>query len=313
MRVIFAGTPDFAAVHLQSLIDNDDITVAAVYTQPDRPSGRGKKLKPSAVKTLALSHGLNVSQPAKFDTHKSLSDLTELKADIMVVVAYGLILPKSVLATPALGCINVHASILPKWRGAAPIQRAIEAGDTETGVTVIQMDSGLDTGIMLTVSRCEIQHDDTSDSLHKKLARLGAEALRGTLNKLRLGTAIGVSQVNDGSSYAHKIEKAEALIHWATPASAIALKIRAFNPFPTSFSTIGKHRLKIWTANALNREAVGVEGEIISATAEGLLVKCSKGCLLIKEVQLEGKSRMLVREILKSKSLLFSCGTVLGV
>ena len=212
MKVIFAGTPEFAAAHLQSILSDNSYEVVGVYTQPDRPSGRGKKIVPSPVKQMALEYGIPVFQPFSLREPESQLVLTELNADIMVVVAYGLILPQVVLDTPRLGCINVHGSLLPRWRGAAPIQRAIEAGDLSTGVTVIQMDAGLDTGAMLTIAQCSINKDETSLSLYDKLAALGAEALITTLSKLKSGSAVGVAQNNQLMSYAHKITKAVLMI-----------------------------------------------------------------------------------------------------
>ena len=313
MKVIFAGTPEFAATHLQSILNDDCYQLVGVYTQPDRPAGRGKKITQSPVKSLALEHNIRVFQPSSLKESEPQRELAELDADIMVVVAYGLILPQAVLSTPRLGCVNVHGSLLPKWRGAAPIQRAIEAGDVSTGVTVMQMDVGLDTGAMLTVSKCEIGGGETSLSLYKKLAVLGSEALMATLAKLEVGTAIGVAQDDSLSSYAHKITKSEAQINWTRSATDIDRLIRAFNPAPTAYSLLDGQRLKIWSATAVDSDQKAAAGEIICADAKGILVKCGEGCILLNELQLAGKSRLTVSEILKARATRFAYGKILGV
>ena len=310
MRVIFAGTPEFAATHLLSLINDDAQEVVAVYTQPDRPAGRGKKLTSSPVKLLALQYGIPIYQPSSLNNETALSELAALKADIMIVVAYGLLLPQSVLSIPCYGCINVHASVLPKWRGAAPIQRAIENGDQASGITVIQMDAGLDTGAMLSVSHCNLDENETSASLHNKLALLGSNSLTSTLKKIQDQTAVGIAQDSDFSSYANKIKKSEALINWSESAHVIERKVRAYNPFPVSFSMLDGLRIKIWSATVQDKGGSGEVGEIISATARGLEIKCGQYCLLIHELQLPGKARMAVSEVLKSKALLFSRGKI---
>lgn len=311
MRVLFAGTPDFAAAHLQALLDAPDISVIGVYSQPDRPAGRGKKLTASPVKKLAVEYQLPVFQPQSLKDPEQQRILSELQADIMVVVAYGLILPQAVLDAPRLGCINVHASILPRWRGAAPIQRAIEAGDSETGVTIMQMDAGLDTGAMLSVSRCEIDSSETSASLHQKLEQLGAPALLHTLAALSNGLAVAVEQDDQLSCYAAKITKQEALVDWSQPAQLLDRQIRAFNPFPAAYTTLGELRIKIWQAEPT--KATGLTpGQIISTDNAGLLVSCGEQSLLLTEIQLPGKSRMAVSEVLKSRGELFAPSTQLG-
>jgi len=311
LRVLFAGTPDFAAAHLQALIDAPDISVIGVYSQPDRPAGRGKKLTASPVKKLAVEYQLPVFQPQSLKDPEQQRILSELQADIMVVVAYGLILPQAVLDAPRLGCINVHASILPRWRGAAPIQRAIEAGDSETGVTIMQMDAGLDTGAMLSVSRCEIDSSETSASLHQKLEQLGAPALLHTLAALSNSLAVAVEQDDQLSCYAAKITKQEALVDWSQPAQLLDRQIRAFNPFPAAYTTLGELRIKIWQAEPT--KATGLTpGQIISTDNAGLLVSCGEQSLLLTEIQLPGKSRMAVSEVLKSRGELFAPSTQLG-
>ena len=311
MRVLFAGTPDFAAAHLQALLDAPTISVIGVYSQPDRPAGRGKKLTASPVKKLALKHQLPVFQPQSLKDPQQQRILSELQADIMVVVAYGLILPQAILDAPRLGCINVHASILPRWRGAAPIQRAIEAGDAETGVTIMQMDAGLDTGAMLSVSRCDIDSNETSASLHSKLELLGAPALLHTLESLNSGLAVAVEQDDQLSCYAAKITKQEALIDWSQCAQILDRQIRAFNPFPAAYTTLDELRIKIWQAEPTPASGL-TPGQIISADSAGILVSCGKQSLLLTEIQLPGKSRMAVSEVLKSRGELFAPKRLLG-
>jgi methionyl-tRNA formyltransferase len=309
LKIIFAGTPDFAATHLQALIRQHDIV--AVYTQPDRPAGRGKKLAASPVKLLAAQNNLDIYQPQSLKDAEQQAILARLQADIMVVVAYGLILPQVILDTPRLGCINVHGSILPRWRGAAPIQRAVEAGDNETGITIMQMDAGLDTGAMLTITRCTIDANETSGSLYNKLAALGGPALLGTLDKIEAGTAVATAQNNDQSTYAKKIDKIEALINWSESAAMIDRRIRAFNPFPAAYTEIGGQRVKIWGAQVASEQQAS-PGQILAADNNGLLVACGQGCLLLTEIQLAGKSRMPVSEILRSRAELFAPGKQLN-
>ena len=308
MKIIFAGTPDFAASHLQALIDSDQHQIVAVYTQPDRPAGRGKKLTASAVKQLACDHNLTVLQPPSLKDSDAQQQLASFEADIMIVVAYGLILPQVVLDTPRLGCINVHGSLLPKWRGAAPIQRAVEAGDKETGICIMQMDAGLDTGPVISVARCAIEDSDTSGSIYQKLSELGAPTLLVALEKMASGVAVAEQQDDSQSSYARKIDKSEALIDWSMSAQEISRRVRAFNPFPATFSHIGGDRVKVWGASATDKQSTNSAGAIIHADAEGILVQTGKGQLLITEIQLAGKSKMPVSELLKSKAELFATG-----
>ena len=313
MNIIFAGTPDFAAAHLQALIESPQHRVIAVYTQPDRPAGRGKKLKASPVKLLAMANDLPVFQPQSLKDKQQQQILADLQADIMVVVAYGLILPQAVLDIPRLGCINVHGSILPRWRGAAPIQRAIEAGDKETGVTIMQMDAGLDTGAMLCISRCPIALTDSSATMYKKLEQLGAPALISTLDNLQAGKALAVVQDDSQSCYAAKIDKSEALLDWSKPAAVLDRQIRAFNPFPAAYTFLGDLRIKVWQAEPVVESGPKrIPGQIIRADNCGLLVSCGERSLLLSEIQLPGKSRMAVAEVLKSRAELFTPQTVLG-
>ena len=308
MKIIFAGTPDFAAAHLRALIDCGQHEIVAVYTQPDRPAGRGKKLTPSAVKQLASEQGLTVLQPLSLKDSKAQQQLASFEADLMVVVAYGLILPKAILDTPRLGCINVHGSLLPKWRGAAPIQRAIESGDKETGICIMQMDAGLDTGPVISVARCAIEDSDTSGSIFQKLSALGGATLLAALDKIAAGIAVAEQQDDALSTYARKIDKAEALIDWSSPAEVLARKVRAFNPFPATFSHIADARVKIWGATPIDADSGKVAGTIIDASTAGILVQTGIGQLLITEIQLAGKSKMPVPELLKSKAELFAVG-----
>lgn len=310
LRLIFAGTPEFAARHLQALLEHGGHDIVAVYSQPDRPAGRGKKLQASPVKQLALAHHLPVYQPLNFKSAEALSELQSHHADLMVVVAYGLILPQSVLDAPRLGCINVHASLLPRWRGAAPIQRAIEAGDRETGVTIMQMEAGLDTGPMLLKTHCTIDDEDNAASLHDRLAEQGGPALLDALAKLQSAELIAEIQDDSQSCYAPKISKEEAQIDWREDAKTLCRKIRAFNPFPVSFTHLGAERLKIQRAAAL--DAQGAPGTIVAADAGGIAVACGQGAILIQELQLPGARAMSAKEILNARADRFAVGTLLG-
>lgn len=312
MKIVFAGTPDFAAAHLQALIDCDQHHIVAVYTQPDRPAGRGKKLTPSPVKQLACDHNINVFQPPSLKDSEAQQQLANLDADIMIVVAYGLLLPQAVLDIPRLGCINVHGSLLPKWRGAAPIQRAIEAGDRETGICIMQMDAGLDTGPVISVARCPITAADTSATIYQKLSKLGAPTLLAALAKIDQGVAVAEQQDDSQSTYARKIDKAEALIDWSEAAETLARRVRAFNPFPATFSYIAGDRVKIWGAVAIDANSDQSAGTIVDATADGIVVQTGSGQLLISQIQLAGKSKMPVSELLKSKAELFASGQSFG-
>ena len=308
MKIIFAGTPEFAATHLQALIDQAQHTIVAVYTQPDRPAGRGKKLTASPVKQLAVDHQLSVFQPASLKDSAAQERLASHGADVMVVVAYGLILPQVVLDTPQRGCINVHGSLLPKWRGAAPIQRAVEAGDAETGVCIMQMDAGLDTGPVISLARCPIEANDTSGSVYKKLSALGAPTLLAALDKISSGVAVAEQQDNALSTYAKKIDKSEALIDWSQPATAIERRVRALNPFPAVYSLILGDRVKIWSASTMSANTGTAAGTIVDSSTKGLRVQTGDGQLLITDIQLAGKSKMPVAELLKSKAELFAQG-----
>ncbi|MBD2857586.1 methionyl-tRNA formyltransferase [Spongiibacter sp. KMU-158] len=310
LRLVFAGTPDFAAHHLQALIDSGEHEIIGVYTQPDRPAGRGKKTLPSAVKACAEAAGLPVFQPLNLKNEADHNELAALQPDVMVVVAYGLILPQAVLDIPRLGCLNVHGSILPRWRGAAPIQRAIEAGDAESGVTIMQMEAGLDTGPMLNKQYCDITADDTAASLHDKLAELGGPALLETLRELQAGTAKPEVQDDSLSNYASKIEKQEAEIDWSLDAATLDRRIRAFIPFPICYTTLGDDRVRIWHVQVLAES--GQAGTILRADKAGIVVACGQGSLAIQRLQLPGGKQLSAAEVLNSRAESFKPGTILG-
>jgi len=304
LNIVFAGTPDFAAGHLQALIDSRH-NVVGVYSQPDRPAGRGKKLQPSPVKQLALEHNIPVFQPLNFKQEGAIAELDSLNADIMIVVAYGLLLPLAVLEAPKMGCLNVHASILPRWRGAAPIQRAIQAGDTETGVTIMQMDVGLDTGDMLSKTLLDIHADETGGSLHDRLLEKGPTALLQTLTLLQAGEAIAEKQDDSLANYAHKLTKEEALIDWCLPAKDIELSVRAFNPFPCAFTLLGDQRIKVWQAITLDEATNLLPGTIARVSNEGVDVATGAGMIRLLNIQLIGKKAMTVRDFINGQPNLF--------
>lgn len=295
MRLVFAGTPEFAARALAAL-HGAGHEIVLVLTQPDRPAGRGLKLAPSAVKTLAQERGLLVYQPASLRDEQTQQRLRASGADVMVVAAYGLILPEPVLAMPRLGAINIHASLLPRWRGAAPIQRAILAGDARTGVSIMQMDRGLDTGPVLAAESVAIAADDTGASLLNKLAELGASLIVSALAQLEHGQLHARPQADAGASYAAKIAKAEAEIDWREAAPVIERKVRAFDPLPGASTTIRKVPLKIWRARATAAE--GAAGAILGAGPEGIVVACGSGALRVLELQRAGGKRLAAAQFL---------------
>lgn len=311
LNIIFAGTPEFAAVHLDALL-NSEHNIVGVYTQPDRPAGRGKQLQPSPVKKLALEHNLPVYQPVNFKEEGSLDTLKSLNADVMVVVAYGLLLPVAVLEAPKYGCLNVHASLLPRWRGAAPIQRCIEAGDKVTGITIMQMDKGLDTGDMLSKVTTGIMADDTGGSLHDRLAEMGPAALLDTLKQVEAGTLQPEKQNDAQANYAHKLQKTEALIDWNQPATELALRVRAFNPFPMAFTLLGDTRIRVLTAEPLERASRALPGTLVNVGAHGLEIACGEGVLLVTEVQLPGKKAMNVADVINGQPNLFQVNHLLA-
>ncbi|MGL5128543.1 MAG: methionyl-tRNA formyltransferase [Aeromonas popoffii] len=311
LKLIFAGTPDFAARHLAALLSSDH-EVVAVYTQPDKPAGRGQKLTASPVKELALTHNLPVYQPASLRNEEAQAELAALGADLMVVVAYGLILPKVVLDTPRLGCINVHGSLLPRWRGAAPIQRAIWAGDAETGVTIMQMDVGLDTGAMIRKVSCPIAADETSTSLYDKLAGLGPQALVDTLNAMATGDTAAEQQDDSLANYAQKLSKEEARIDWSMEAVAIERCIRAFNPWPISWFEVAGQTIKVWQAEVVDSNHGQPAGTLLKADKQGIDIATGKGVLRLLTLQPPGKKAMSVSDLLNSRRDWFEPGTQLN-
>ncbi|MGN4966745.1 methionyl-tRNA formyltransferase [Aeromonas dhakensis] len=311
LKLIFAGTPDFAARHLAALLSSDH-EVVAVYTQPDKPAGRGQKLTASPVKELALAHDLPVYQPASLRKEEAQAELAALGADLMVVVAYGLILPKVVLDTPRLGCINVHGSLLPRWRGAAPIQRSIWAGDAETGVTIMQMDVGLDTGAMIRKVSCSIAANETSASLYDKLAELGPQALVDTINAMAAGDTAAEAQDDALANYAEKLSKEEARIDWSMDAAAIERCIRAFNPWPISWFEVADQTVKVWQAEVITQDHGQRAGTLLKADKQGIDVATGKGVLRLLTLQPPGKKAMSVTDLLNSRRDWFEPGTQLN-
>ncbi|MEI4957889.1 methionyl-tRNA formyltransferase [Aeromonas caviae] len=310
LKLIFAGTPDFAARHLAALLSSSH-EVVAVYTQPDKPAGRGQKLTASPVKELALAHDLPVYQPASLRNEAAQAELAALGADLMVVVAYGLILPKAVLDTPRLGCINVHGSLLPRWRGAAPIQRSIWAGDAETGVTIMQMDVGLDTGAMIRKVTCPIASDETSASLYDKLAGLGPQALVDTLDAMAAGDTAAEPQDDALANYAEKLSKEEARIDWSMDAVAIERCIRAFNPWPISWFDVAGQTVKVWQAEVVAQDHGQAAGTLLKADKQGIEVATGQGVLRLLTLQPPGKKAMSVSDLLNSRRDWFEPGTQL--
>lgn len=307
MRVVFAGTPEFARAALERL-HAAGFVVPLVLTQPDRPAGRGMKLQPSPVKQFALAHGIPVAQPRSLrldgkypdDAAAAREALLAAQADVMVVAAYGLILPQWVLDLPRLGCLNIHASLLPRWRGAAPIHRAIEAGDAQTGVTIMQMDAGLDTGDMLLEERIPIAADDSTATLHDKLAALGGRMIVEALELAACGGLRPVKQPQEGVTYAHKIEKSEAAVDWSQPAPVIERRIRAFDPFPGAAARVRGETIKLWRARALPGRGSVEPGTIVSVDEHGIGVACGDGGRLeVTELQRPGGKRLPVAEFLR--------------
>jgi methionyl-tRNA formyltransferase len=286
VKIIFAGTPEFAASALAALLDEHE--VIAVLTQPDRPAGRGMQLSASPVKQLALQHGITVLQPVSLKGEEVQQQIAALNADVMVVAAYGLILPKAVLEMPRFGCLNIHASLLPRWRGAAPIQRAILAGDSETGITIMQMDVGLDTGDMLLRDVCTIDDVDNAQTLHDKLASMGARSIVNTLNFMEKNSLIPVRQDDALACYAAKLLKGEAQIDWSQDAEQIARAVRAYNPFPVCQAKLKDVVVKIWQAEVINAERTGIPGEVLTADKSGITVACGKDALRLQVLQRPG-------------------------
>ncbi|PJG64436.1 methionyl-tRNA formyltransferase [Yersinia kristensenii] len=311
LRIIFAGTPDFAARHLGALLSSQH-QIVGVFTQPDRPAGRGNKLTPSPVKVLAEQHNIPVFQPKSLRPEENQHLVADLNADIMVVVAYGLILPASVLVMPRLGCINVHGSLLPRWRGAAPIQRSLWAGDAKTGVTIMQMDVGLDTGDMLHKIECNIQLEDTSATLYDKLAQLGPQGLLVTLQQLAEGRAQPEIQDEAQVTYAEKLSKEEAKLDWSLSAVQLERCIRAFNPWPVSYFVVDEQPIKVWQAQVLATVDNVAPGTIIQADKHGIQIATADGVLNITQLQPAGKKAMSAADLLNSRREWFTPGNQLA-
>lgn len=316
MRLVFAGTPEFAATILAALLDSGH-PVINVYTQPDRPSGRGRKLKAGPVKTLAARHHIPVSQPSSLRSTQSADALAAHLPDVMVVAAYGLLLPPSILSVPTYGCINVHASLLPRWRGAAPIQRAILAGDEETGISIMQMDKGLDTGGVLRAARLKIRSEDTAGSLSERLARLGATTLLETLEELSYGALEAMPQDDSRATLAPRVAKSEAELDWSQDAAALNRRVRAFNPWPVAFTQLPgsgdpqSRRLRVWQAMPCpERSDPAAPGTVLTAGAEGITVAAGRGVLLLTEVQVPGSRVMSAADLLNARPI--RPGSVLG-
>lgn len=310
LKIIFAGTPDFAAKHLQALL-NSPHQVIGVFTQPDKPAGRGNKLTASPVKQLALQNNLPVYQPISLKDSANQQIIADLNADIMIVVAYGLILPQTVLDMPKYGCLNVHGSLLPRWRGAAPIQRACWAGDTETGITIMQMDVGLDTGDMLYKEKCHIEDDDTSATLYNKLAQIGPDALLKTLMLIIEGKANPEKQNESQVTYATKLSKQEAKLDWNLTATQLERCIRAFNPWPVSYFEINGELIKVWQANVISETTDKTPGTILRADKSGIQIATQDGVINMTLLQPAGKKPMSAQDFLNSRKAWFIVGNII--
>ena len=304
LRLVFAGTPEFAVPCLAACRASG-AEVVAVYTQPDRPAGRGRKLSPSPVKQAAIAAGIAVEQPESLRSAEARRKLAGYQADLLVVVAYGLILPRKVLSMPRLGCWNVHASLLPRWRGAAPIQRAILAGDTESGVDLMQMEAGLDTGPVLLERRTPIRREDTGGSLHDRLSGLGADVLAEGLRRILAGEMLAATpQAEEGVVYAHKLDKAEAKLDFSRPAIELERQVRAFDPWPVAEGAIAGEPVRIWAAQALERDHQAAPGEIVATSREGIVVACGQGALRITALQRAGGRRIDAIDYINARSSL---------
>ena len=313
MNLVFAGTPEFAVPTLQAILEAGH-RILAVYTQPDRPAGRGRQLTASPVKRYAQAHALPLAQPTSLKPDSEVVELRRLRPDCMVVVAYGLILPQTILDIPAAGCLNVHASLLPRWRGAAPIQRAIEAGDTRTGVTIMQMNAGLDTGDMLRQMETPIETMDNSQVLHDRLAQLGAQALVETLKQIESGRLTPQPQDNHQANYAAKLGKSEALLNWALPAVVLQRKIRAYNPWPMAYTRLAGKLLRLWEAAPVNTGIAGgthaAAGTVLAMDASGIHVQTGDGVLTLLRLQWESGRSLTADEMRHGQHLV--TGSVLG-
>ena len=316
LRIIFAGTPDFAATALSALIQSEH-EVVAVYTQPDRPAGRGRKLRASPVKEVALENHIPVLQPDNLKEPHAQQELASFNADVMVVAAYGLILPQVILDTPRLGCLNIHASLLPRWRGAAPIQRAIAAGDKESGITIMQMNAGLDTGDILQLSSCPINDEDSGGSLHDRLAEIGASAILQTLEIIDSDKIKPEPQDDALATYAHKLDKKEAQINWQNSVTEIERLIRAFNPWPVAFTQLEDKSFRLWQAQALplqsDTKADITPGTVISCDKKGIDISCGEGVLRILKLQPSGSKAMDVAAFMNGHAKQLPVGSIFQV
>ncbi|MDX1588322.1 MAG: methionyl-tRNA formyltransferase [Oleiphilaceae bacterium] len=308
MRMVFAGTPDFAASALQRLLETGH-EIVAVYSQPDRPAGRGRSARPGPVSRLALEAGLSLEQPLSLKDPQAQAALADYRPDVMVVAAYGLLLPQSVLSIPTHGCLNIHASLLPRWRGAAPIQRAIAAGDRETGITIMQMDQGLDTGAMLYKVATPIHESDTGGSLHDRLAALGAEAIHETLGRLAAGPLSGEPQDDSQACYAHKLSKQDGALDWQRDAATLARQVRAFNPWPMCFCDQGDSRIRILEAQPLPGPSGHPQpGLVLDRHRDGIDIRCGEGILRITRLQLPGKQPQTPQDLINGGRALLEPG-----
>jgi methionyl-tRNA formyltransferase len=309
LRIVFAGTPEFSVPALEAIVASRH-RVVACYTQPDRPAGRGRELTASPVKQCALQHALPLEQPPTLRTADAAATLAGYAPDVMVVVAYGLLLPQSVLDVPVHGCLNIHASLLPRWRGAAPIQRALEAGDTATGVSIMRMEAGLDTGPVMLTSTVRIGADDTAATLHDRLARSGATLIVAALERIAAGSAAYTPQDTTQVTYAKKLDKREAEIDWSAPAAVIERRVRAFVPWPVAQTRCDGAVLRIWRAHAVDTDAAARPGTVLAADAAGIVVATGIGALVVDLAQLPGRKALPARELLNG--LAVPAGTVLG-
>lgn len=308
MRVVFAGTPDFSVPVLQALIEAD-CEVVGVYCQPDRPAGRGRKMQAGAVKQCALDHQLSIYQPQSLKAEGEQQQLEALVPDLIVVVAYGLLLPQRVLDIPPLGCVNLHASLLPRWRGAAPIHRAILAGDSKTGVCLMQMEAGLDTGPVLASVTCDISDQETAGELHDRLSQLSAKLLADNLPALESHSLIPVIQDDESATYAHKLQKKEALVDWTQSAEQIQRQVRGFNPWPVAQTEYQGKMLRLWAVTVISAGSDEPPGRVIQESSHGIDVACGTGVLRLLEIQMPGSKRMAVADFLNARSML---GAYLG-
>ena len=308
LKIVYAGTPEFAVPALEALTASDH-RVIAVYTQPDRPAGRGRKLQPSPVKQCALEHGIEVRQPLDFKTAEEREALAALQADLMVVAAYGLLLPATVLATPRLGCVNLHASLLPRWRGASPIQQAILAGDARSGITLMKMDSGLDTGDMIARRALDIDSRWSAGELHDALAPLAADLLMDTLPDIEAALAAAEPQDDNEACYAPRLDKRQAEVDWSKPRAQLSREIRAYNPWPVSFTRLGGDNLRLWRAVEAGAGQAGAAGEVVAHDRSGVFVRCGDGILQLTELQFAGRRRCTAEQALNARDL---TGVLLG-